>query len=61
MQYAPNGTPPAEQVTMTNPIYFVAVNGKALWVATMPYGTSDLAFARSVAASIPGSTVQVSK
>ena len=42
---------------MTNPIYFVAVNGKALWVATMPYGTSDLAFARSVAVSIPGSSV----
>lgn len=38
-------------------IYFIAVSGKALWVATMPNGTRDLAFAQRVAASIPGASV----
>lgn len=37
--------------------YFVAVNGKTLWIATMPMGTKDLAFARKVAASIRGASV----
>lgn len=41
----------------TQMTYFVAVNGKALWIATMPMGTKDRAFALKVSASIPGSSV----
>lgn len=37
--------------------YFVEHTQRRLWVATMPHGTSDLDFARTVAASIPGAYV----
>lgn len=37
--------------------YFVEHAGRRLWVATMPHGTTDLAFARTVAASIAGAYV----
>lgn len=37
--------------------YFVEVNGKSLWVAAMPRGTQDLAFAQRVAVSIVGARV----
>ena len=37
--------------------YFVEHADRVLWVATMPYGTTDLAFARKVAASIGGAYV----
>ena len=39
------------------PTYFVAIDGKALWVATMPNGTADRAFAELVAKSIAGASV----
>lgn len=37
--------------------YFVAIDGKALWVATMPQGTTDRTFAEAVSRSIAGSSV----
>jgi len=37
--------------------YWIELNGKSLWVATMPAGTKDRAFADLVAASIPGAVV----
>lgn len=37
--------------------YFIAVNGKTISVATMPYGTADRSFAERAAASISGASV----
>lgn len=36
------------------PTYHIEVSGTPLWVATMPNGTTDRAFAERVAATIPG-------
>jgi hypothetical protein len=41
--------------------YFVEHADRVLWVATMPYGTTDLIFARQVARSIPGAFVTAVK
>lgn len=41
--------------------YFVEHHERTLWIATMPHGTKDLAFARMVAASIPGAFVRAVK
>lgn len=41
--------------------YFVEHADRVLWIATMPYGTTDLIFARKVARSIPGALVTAVK
>ena len=48
------GMAPGRRRQMT---YFVEHAERNLWVATMPYGTTDLAFAKLVADSIPGAYV----